>query len=302
MSVTYSAMNDSAHRVGNSGRLPSLTKKEFYNPDDYENTKTILLHKNIRELEPENEKITYLQEQTQMMDVALEDMKRNREEAKKQLEARFQDVYRKINNTKEFVISEGKRINGTILAFQSKFENKMDDMNNNLQNQHDNLNNRCETKFTSIDDECMRLQSEIDLERKERLKQNEDNFNMIRDEINNVQTDLNNERADRIDKDKKLDSRIEDVNFELSEALNKEVQDRTLSNKELHDDLGYEIKLVRQFAEDFKKKGTDEMNHITNNLMKEMNHRLSHQDDILDNLSNVVKTIQDTLKVLGKDV
>ena len=42
----------------------------------------------MRELEPENEKIIYLQEQTQMMDVALEDMKRNREEAKKQLEAR----------------------------------------------------------------------------------------------------------------------------------------------------------------------------------------------------------------------
>jgi len=92
------------------------------------------------------------------------------------------------------------------------------------------------------------------------------------------------------------------VNFELTEALNKEIQDRTVKNKEMYDDLTYEVKMVRQFAEDFKQKGTDEMNHITNNLIKEMNHRLSHQDDILDNLSNVVKTIQDTLKVLGKDV
>jgi hypothetical protein len=36
-----------------------------------------------------------------------EDMKRNREEAKKQLEAKFQDVHRKIQNTRDFVSSEG---------------------------------------------------------------------------------------------------------------------------------------------------------------------------------------------------
>lgn len=62
------------------------------------------------------------------MDLALEDMKRNREEARKQLEARFQDVYRKIDNTKDFVVSEGVRINGTLIAFQSKFETKLDEL------------------------------------------------------------------------------------------------------------------------------------------------------------------------------
>ena len=39
------------------------------------------------------------------------------------------DVYRKIECTKDFVVNEGKRINGTILAFQSKFDKKMNDMN-----------------------------------------------------------------------------------------------------------------------------------------------------------------------------
>lgn len=301
--MNFSAINESHHVAANTkgGRLPNM-KKESFNPHDFENTRSVLLHKEMRELEAENEKISYLQEQTQMMDVALEDMKRNREEARKQLEARFQDVYRKINNTKEFVISEGKRINGTILAFQSKFENKMDDMNNRLQTQHEDFAEHCQNKHNSIDGECNRLQDEIDKERNDRLKQNEDNFNTIRDEINAVQADLNQERTDRIDRGKKLEQRIEDVNFELTEALNKEITDRTVKNKEMYDDFRYELKNQRKFTEDFHEKTVTELNHITTHLQKEMNHRMSAQDDILDNLSNVVKTIQDTLKVLGKDV
>jgi hypothetical protein len=32
-----------------------------------------------------------------------------------------------------------------------------------------------------------------------------------------------------------------------------------------------------------------------------MENRFSHQDQIIDNLSNVVKTFSDTLKVIGKE-
>ena len=44
-----------------------------------------------------------------------------------------------------------------------------------------------------------------------------------------------------------------------------------------------------------------EANHLTTNSMAEIQHRLSEQDSILDELSKVVKSIQDTLEVLGKD-
>jgi hypothetical protein len=58
-------------------------RKEFYNPADYETTKSVLLSKQFRELNPENEKIDLLHKQTLLMDIALEDMKKNREEARK---------------------------------------------------------------------------------------------------------------------------------------------------------------------------------------------------------------------------
>lgn len=44
-----------------------------------------------------------------------------------------------------------------------------------------------------------------------------------------------------------------------------------------------------------------EANHVTENAMKVVQHRLSEQDSILDELSKVVMSIQDTLEVLGTD-
>ena len=46
----------------------------------------------------------------------------------------------------------------------------------------------------------------------------------------------------------------------------------------------------------------DEFNLLVDNVIKEVDNRFTHQDSIVDNLSHVVKTIQDTLKVIGSDV
>lgn len=53
-----------------------------------------LTGKVFKELKPDNEKLSLLHEQMLLMGNDFEDMKRAREEAKKQLEAKFQDVYR----------------------------------------------------------------------------------------------------------------------------------------------------------------------------------------------------------------
>jgi hypothetical protein len=65
-----------------------FVKKEFYHEEEYDKTKSVFLPKQFRRLEPVNEKIELLKEQTGYMDIALDDMKKNREEARKQLEAR----------------------------------------------------------------------------------------------------------------------------------------------------------------------------------------------------------------------
>ena len=52
-----------------------------------------------------------------------EDMLRAKEEAKKQMIAKFQDIHRKIKSNKDFTSSEVKRVKDTLKAFESKFFN-----------------------------------------------------------------------------------------------------------------------------------------------------------------------------------
>lgn len=57
-------------------------------------TTGVLTKKTFKPLSNENEKINLFSDQVGQMRNDFEDMKRTREEAKKQLEAKFQDVYR----------------------------------------------------------------------------------------------------------------------------------------------------------------------------------------------------------------
>jgi predicted phage tail protein len=70
----------------------------------------------------DNQKLSGLQSQIGDMHSDFEDMKRTREEAKKQLEAKFLDIYKKISDMKEAIAVEAKRVNDSLQAFQSKFE------------------------------------------------------------------------------------------------------------------------------------------------------------------------------------
>ena len=54
-----------------------------------------------------SEKLGYLNEQTTELEGDFEKMREARERAKQQLEARFNEILRKIQNSKDFITSQG---------------------------------------------------------------------------------------------------------------------------------------------------------------------------------------------------
>ncbi len=46
----------------------------------------------------------------------------------------------------------------------------------------------------------------------------------------------------------------------------------------------------------------DEFKRLREQLELEMSERFDNQDEILDNLSNTIKTFQDTMKIVGQTV
>jgi hypothetical protein len=139
-----------------------------------------LTNKKFRLLTKDNEKLTNLHGQMDQMYIDFEDMKRTREEAKKQLEAKFQDVYRRIQATKDFVVSEGKRINDTLKAFKSKFENQLNELDEKFQTMHDALQKDMNEQFEGVAKELVRIEEKLEQEKRDRIKQTKEQLGDIK--------------------------------------------------------------------------------------------------------------------------
>jgi hypothetical protein len=77
------------------------------------------MEKNIKQTD---DMLVNLNKQILVMYDDFEDMKRARDDARKQLEARFLDIHKKLQYMQEALDSEGRRVNDSILAFSSKFD------------------------------------------------------------------------------------------------------------------------------------------------------------------------------------
>ncbi len=77
------------------------------------------MQKNIKETD---DMLDNLNKQILVMYEDFEDMKRARDDARKQLEARFLDIHKKLQYMQEALNSEGRRVNDSIKAFSSKFD------------------------------------------------------------------------------------------------------------------------------------------------------------------------------------
>lgn len=92
---------------------------------------------------------------------------------------------------------------------------------------------------------------------------------------------------------------MSDEAYKLDNKLDNETTYRIRSIKEMDDKLSNQIFQQEKYAQDFHNKAIEEFNHVAHNIEKEMENRFEHQDKIVDNLSNIVKTFQNTLKVIG---
>jgi hypothetical protein len=72
-----------------------------------------------------NEPLKNMDHQLNEMDQDYNVMLMERIESKKQLEAKFQDIYRKIQANRDFTKAETKRVQDTLMAFRSRFEHNL---------------------------------------------------------------------------------------------------------------------------------------------------------------------------------
>jgi len=60
--------------------------------------------------------------------------------------------------------------------------------------------------------------------------------------------------------------------------------------------------MQHKYVEEFQKNAMIEFQKLREQLENEMDDRFASQDEIIDNLSNSIKTFQDTMKIIGQTV
>ena len=88
----------------------------------------------------------------------------------------------------------------------------------------------------------------------------------------------------------------------VEKLITEETNTRTDRMKTLTYDLNHEYRSQERFVKGFYDGTLNEFFFTFNNIEDEMGNRFDHQNEIVDNLSNMVTTIQKTFEVMGTDV
>jgi len=103
------------------------------------------------------------------MDHDYDVMLRERIESKKQLEAKFQDIARKIQANKDFTNAEVKRVKDTLKAFQSKFQYKLKLLREEFEEKIRKMKKHNREEFKIADERMDKIEESIKKEIKDRI-------------------------------------------------------------------------------------------------------------------------------------
>ena len=214
------------------------------------------------------------------------DMLVAREETKKQLDAKFQDIHR----TFDFTDSELRRARDTLKAFNSKFSHNLKLMREQYEAKINDFREFNRRRLQETTDRLDKIENLIIKERTDRI-----------DELNNLKIDMvkNTETATRIEREKEILQTLDDNVYQLEKTVDAEKTERNINVGKFKDEAKDTLYKYQKSITDFQSKSMDEFNKIKTKVEKDVFDRLEAQDDLVDNLSNSIKSFQENLKKIS---
>ena len=266
--------------------------------EDFVTNLTGTVKKNVNE----REKLTLLKGQMDDMSGDYETMRKAREEARRQLEAKFQDVYSKIQSTRDYVTDQGRQINEQLKDFQHHFQDELKSLKDFTSKSFDDERSAREQANKVSHDRMDYLENSIEDEKKERIQQTEDMLFPIRTGLDALEKGFEIEKNIRIEREREILDTLDEEVRNMNERMDSERQDRINKIQTLRDLLYTDINTQNSHIEKFKQDSMNALSDMKEGVETEMRSRLDHQDHLLDSLSGFIRTFQNTLKLIGKDV
>ena len=131
----------------------------------------------------DNVPLKQMDDQLVEMDRDYNVMLMERIESKKQLEAKFQDIQRKIQANRDFTKAESKRVNDTLKAFRAKFEHKLRVLREKFENKIKAMRENNRNEFQNAEQRLDRLEQAISQEVDDRVTETDENIANTQDTL-----------------------------------------------------------------------------------------------------------------------
>ena len=150
------------------------------------NKKQLLVKKDMVHFVPhqdDNKALKDMDAQMNEMDQDYDVMLREKIESRKQLEAKFQDIARKIQANRDFTSAEQKRVKDTLKALQSKFEYKLKELRDTYEGKINAMRKYNREQFELADQRLTNLEDAISKEVDDRITESDELIFETRDDL-----------------------------------------------------------------------------------------------------------------------
>ena len=117
-----------------------------------------------------------------------------------------------------------------------------------------------------------------------------------------LQNQFDGEVQTRIEREKDIMQEVDNSKYNLQKKIDNERTDKSLKLGAFKDDTTKQLKQQHKYIEEFQKEAMAEFMRLRERLEHEMEQRFDAQDEIIDSLSQSIKTFQDTMKIVGETV
>ena len=137
----------------------------------------------FKEQQDQNASLKAMDDQMNEMDQDYDVMLREKVESRKQLEAKFQDIARKIQANRDFTSAEQKRVKDTLKALQSKFEHKLKELRDEMEGKINAMRLYNREQFELANQRLDDLDNAINQEVEDRVTESDELIYETRDDL-----------------------------------------------------------------------------------------------------------------------
>ena len=236
----------------------------------------------------ENLKVKGLGDQIEQVKEEFDEMMRLRNEAKRQLELKFKDVYQKIRDNKQHTIDEGKKVNESLKAYQIKYAKQMSDLNEEMTEVFTTENDYQHSEIKRGNDRMKALEDLLQQEKDDRVQSLNDQLEPINEGIDTGFRDLEDERNARVQKEREILELLQEEANKVEDAITAEQEGRLERQANLTNKLNTELKNQKDRIEQIKTNTRGEFRKDTADMQKEADNRFDHQDRVVKNISHFI--------------